>query len=108
MLAVSSCNDSGTQYNSASVEYSAFLLLQNRAVVNLFRGPNLIDDVAITLKQLERGDLKLRVRSLEAERALTRVEVLSPSPSQPVSAYSIPCVSTAVATHCFNGCCNTL
>ena len=50
-------------------------LLQNRALINLFRGPNLIDDVAITLKQLERGDLKLRVRSLEAERALTRVEV---------------------------------
>ena len=48
---------------------------QNRAIVNLFRGPNLIDDVAITMKQLERGDLKLRVRSLEAERALTRVEV---------------------------------
>lgn len=57
------------------------LWLQNRAVVNLFRGPNLIDDVAITMKQLERGDLKLRVRSLEAERALTRVEVSHPNPS---------------------------
>ena len=47
---------------------------QNRAVVNLFKGPNSIDDVANTMARLEKGDLKLRVRSLEAERALTRVE----------------------------------
>lgn len=46
---------------------------QNRAVKNLFRGPNLIDDVATTVRGLERGDIKLRVRALEAERALVRV-----------------------------------
>jgi len=46
---------------------------QNRAVRNLFRGPNLIDDVATTVRGLERGDIKLRVRALEAERALNRV-----------------------------------
>ena len=46
---------------------------QNRAVKNLFRGPNLIDDVATTVRGLERGDIKLRVRALEAERALNRV-----------------------------------
>lgn len=46
---------------------------QNRAVVNLFRGPNLIDDVATTVRGLERGDIKLRVRALEVERALVRV-----------------------------------
>ena len=48
---------------------------QNRAVANLFRAPNKIEDVAATLTKLERGDLKLRVRALEAERALTRVQV---------------------------------
>ena len=49
--------------------------VQNRAVVNLFRGPNLIDDVAVTMRRLEEGDLKLRVRALDSERALTRVLV---------------------------------
>lgn len=47
---------------------------QNRAVVNLFKGPNNIDDIATVVSRLERGELKLRVRALEAERALTRVE----------------------------------
>lgn len=48
---------------------------QNRAVINLFKGPNKIDDIASTMSRLERGELKLRVRALEAERALVRVEV---------------------------------
>ena len=52
------------------------LALQNRAAVNLFRGPNLIEDTYNTIQQLERGDLKLRVRSLEAERALSRVATM--------------------------------
>lgn len=52
---------------------------QNRAVVNLFRGPNLIEDVAGTMQRLEQGDLKLRVRALDSERALTRVLVRNAS-----------------------------
>lgn len=47
---------------------------QSRAVGNLFRGPNQIEDIAGTIQRLESGDLKLRVRALEAERALTRVQ----------------------------------
>lgn len=35
---------------------------QNRAVVNLFRGPNMIEGIATFTTQLERGDIKLRVR----------------------------------------------
>lgn len=49
--------------------------LQDRAVRNLFTGPNMIEDVANSVRRMERGDLKLRVRALEAERALSRVAV---------------------------------
>lgn len=48
--------------------------MQNRAIVNLFKGPNKIDDMSLTMSRLESGDLKLRVRALEAERALIRVQ----------------------------------
>lgn len=48
---------------------------QNRAVVNLFKGPNQIEEIGSVINRLESGDLKLRVRALEAERALTRVQV---------------------------------
>lgn len=51
------------------------VLPQNRAVRNLFTGPNMIEDVATTVENLRSGDLKLRVRALEAERALDRVQV---------------------------------
>jgi len=63
---------------SPSILSKMALCLQNRAVVNLFRGPNLIDDVATTMRRLEDGDLKLRVRALDSERALTRVLVRYP------------------------------
>ena len=51
------------------------MLAQNRAVRNLFTGPNMIEDVALAMRKLERGELKPRVRALEAERALSRVQV---------------------------------
>ncbi len=47
-------------------------------MVNLFKGPNMIEDVASTMRRLEDGDLKLRVRALDSERALTRVLVRFP------------------------------
>ncbi len=45
---------------------------------NLFQGPNLIEDVAVAVRKLERGELKPRVRALEAERALARVQARPP------------------------------
>jgi hypothetical protein len=48
---------------------------QNRAVANLFKSPNRLEDIGGVISRLESGDLKLRVRALEAERALQRVQV---------------------------------
>lgn len=47
---------------------------QNRAVINLFKGPNEIEYISNTMSRMENGELKIRVRALEAERALSRVE----------------------------------
>ena len=58
-------------------------------MVNLFRGPNLIEDVAVTMRRLEQGDLKLRVRALDSERALMRVLVRCPSPDSSLRACGI-------------------
>ena len=54
------------QYAKLQEEWGKRIDLQNRAFVNLFKGPNMIEDVFEVIKQLERGDLKLRVRALEA------------------------------------------
>ncbi|KAL3158073.1 hypothetical protein ABBQ32_011679 [Trebouxia sp. C0010 RCD-2024] len=64
------------QYAALAKDFRRRVGLQNRAVKNLFRGPNMIEDVRGTLTKLERGDLKLRVRALEAERALARVQIM--------------------------------
>jgi hypothetical protein len=51
---------------------------QNRAVINLFKGPNNIDSIAEAVSRLERGDLKLRVRALEVSCTITEIgQVLS-------------------------------
>lgn len=49
---------------------------QNRAVVNLFRGPDRIEDVYNVVSKIEQGTFKPRVRALEVERAVDRVRVM--------------------------------
>ncbi|KAL0054955.1 hypothetical protein WJX82_005096 [Trebouxia sp. C0006] len=69
------------QYAALAKDFKRRLGVQNRAVKNLFRQPNMVEDVRGTLNKLERGDLKLRVRALEAERALARVQIMQTTAS---------------------------
>ncbi|RLN07263.1 hypothetical protein C2845_PM11G08920 [Panicum miliaceum] len=46
---------------------------QSRAFYNLFRQPDRVEKLAQIIERLEQGDLKLRVRTLESERAFQRV-----------------------------------
>lgn len=46
---------------------------QSRAFYNLFRQADRVEKLAETIERLEQGDLKLRVRTLESERAFVRV-----------------------------------
>ena len=79
-------------------------MLQDRAFKNLFRSPNMLEDVALTTRALERGDLKLRVRALEAERALNRVQVRPASPPAAAAPrWSICCNISAVLWHDYLG-----
>ncbi|KAJ4818013.1 Protein kinase superfamily protein [Rhynchospora pubera] len=46
---------------------------QSQAFYNLFRQADRVEKLAQTIQRLEQGDLKLRVRTLESERAFQRV-----------------------------------
>ncbi|GFR47545.1 hypothetical protein Agub_g9268 [Astrephomene gubernaculifera] len=92
-------------------EFQIGLANQNRALKNLFVGPNKIEDIALTMQRLERGDLKLRVRALEAERALARVQAWQRVIFAALAASSLLNIGTALsvasraagATACFVG-----
>jgi hypothetical protein len=49
---------------------------QTRALVNLFKGPDAIYNIADIVRRIESGKLKIRVRALEAERALDRMAIM--------------------------------
>eukprot|EP00803_Ostreobium_quekettii_P010627 evm.model.scf_2271.1 EVM.evm.TU.scf_2271.1 scf_2271:9698-15573(+) len=73
--------------------------LQARAVVNLFQNPNRIQHIAEVLERLERGDVKLRVRAVEAERALVRVEIWQALMVSGLMASMLVNVGTALSLH---------
>jgi hypothetical protein len=70
---------------------------QNRAIINLFKGPNAIEGIAGTIERLECGDLKLRVRALEAERALGRVQAWQRVVSAALAASTLVNVGTVLS-----------
>lgn len=59
---------------------------QSRAFANLFRQADRVERLAEIIQRLEQGDLKLRVRALESERAFQRVAVVQTTIGSAVAA----------------------
>jgi hypothetical protein len=57
----------------------------------------MIEDVYTIMRQLERGDLKLRVRSLEAERALSRVAMMQKATMSTIMASMLVNIGTVLS-----------
>uniref|UniRef100_A0A7N0TRL1 ABC1 atypical kinase-like domain-containing protein n=1 Tax=Kalanchoe fedtschenkoi TaxID=63787 RepID=A0A7N0TRL1_KALFE len=62
---------------------------QSRAFYNLFRQADRMEKLAEVIQRLEQGDLKLRVRTLESERAFQRVAAVQKTIINAVAAGSL-------------------
>ncbi|XP_010937033.1 protein ACTIVITY OF BC1 COMPLEX KINASE 8, chloroplastic isoform X1 [Elaeis guineensis] len=62
---------------------------QSRAFYNLFRQADRVEKLAEIIERLEKGDLKLRVRTLESERAFQRVAAVQKTIGNAVVAGSL-------------------
>ncbi|KAL4197664.1 hypothetical protein AMTRI_Chr04g252250 [Amborella trichopoda] len=62
---------------------------QSRAFYNLFRQADRVEKLAEIIQRLEKGDLKLRVRTLESERAFKRVATVQKTVGNAVAAGSL-------------------
>ncbi|XP_057806999.1 protein ACTIVITY OF BC1 COMPLEX KINASE 8, chloroplastic-like [Salvia miltiorrhiza] len=62
---------------------------QARAFYNLFRQADRVEKLAEVIQRLEQGDLKLRVRALESERAFQRVATVQDTIGSVVAAGSL-------------------
>ncbi|GAY63485.1 hypothetical protein CUMW_225980 [Citrus unshiu] len=67
---------------------------QTRAFYNLFRQADRVEKLAETIQRLEQGDLKLRVRTLESERAFQRVAAVQKTVGSAVGAGSLVNLAT--------------
>ncbi|KAJ8765486.1 hypothetical protein K2173_014608 [Erythroxylum novogranatense] len=69
---------------------------QSRAFYNLFRQGDRVEKLAETIQRLEQGDLKLRVRTLESERAFQRVAAVQKTLGSAVAAGSLINLATVL------------
>ncbi|KAK8465662.1 hypothetical protein PHAVU_009G140432 [Phaseolus vulgaris] len=69
---------------------------QSQAFYNLFRQADRIDKLAEIIQKLEQGDLKLRVRTLESERAFQRVAAVQKTIGNAVAAGSLINLATVL------------
>ncbi|KAF3440447.1 hypothetical protein FNV43_RR18731 [Rhamnella rubrinervis] len=67
---------------------------QSQAFYNLFRQADRVEKLAQIIQRLEQGDLKLRVRALESERAFQRVAAVQKTIGSAVAAGSLVNLAT--------------
>ncbi|KAL1569588.1 Protein ACTIVITY OF BC1 COMPLEX KINASE 8, chloroplastic [Salvia divinorum] len=67
---------------------------QSSAVFNLFRQADRVEKLAEIIQRLEQGDLKLRVRTLESERAFQRVATVQSTIGSAIAAGSLVNLAT--------------
>ncbi|ESQ31378.1 hypothetical protein EUTSA_v10003690mg [Eutrema salsugineum] len=67
---------------------------QSQAFYNLFRQADRVEKLAVIIQRLEQGDLKLRVRALESERAFQRVAAVQKTVGSAVAAGSLVNLAT--------------
>ncbi|GER47583.1 protein kinase superfamily protein [Striga asiatica] len=69
---------------------------QSRAFYNLFRQADRVEKLAEIIQRLEQGDLKLRVRALESERAFQRVAAVQSTIGSAIAAGSLINLATVL------------
>ncbi|XP_020255438.1 uncharacterized protein LOC109832496 [Asparagus officinalis] len=76
---------------------------QSRAFYNLFRQADRVEKLAEIIQRLEQGDLKLRVRTLESERAFQRVAAVQKTVGNAVAAGSLINLATILYLNSIRG-----
>nr|ACG29020.1 ATATH13 [Zea mays] len=76
---------------------------QSRAFYNLFRQPDRVEKLAQIIERLEQGELKLRVRTLESERAFQRVAAVQKTIGYGVAAGSLMNLATMLYFNSIRG-----
>lgn len=76
---------------------------QSRAFYNLFRQADRVEKLAEIIQRLEQGDLKLRVRTLESERAFQRVAAVQKIIGNAVAAGSLINLATILYLNAIRG-----
>ncbi|XP_066331830.1 LOW QUALITY PROTEIN: protein ACTIVITY OF BC1 COMPLEX KINASE 8, chloroplastic-like [Miscanthus floridulus] len=76
---------------------------QSRAFYNLFRQPDRVEKLAQIIERLEQGELKLRVRTLESERAFQRVAAVQKTIGYVVAAGSLVNLATMLYFNSIRG-----
>uniref|UniRef100_A0A7S0WUM2 ABC1 atypical kinase-like domain-containing protein n=1 Tax=Pyramimonas obovata TaxID=1411642 RepID=A0A7S0WUM2_9CHLO len=88
--------DGRPKYAKLQTEVVKAATAQSRALVNLFKSPDRVEELDSTVKRLQNGDLKLRVRALEAERQLAKMAVVQAAQGQGMIAAAAANIGTVL------------